>query len=145
MADNHRLDFLELVDSRGNIISSAQWPAKFGYPEPGFQNLSASSEQGAFLKQEEMQDSTALGVFAVRMTRIGEHPIYVIGGRRLDKGFLSAFDLPADMRALLYQNRGDHFSRDLLIDPAQGSNPDRRGPPIRFGTLIDAVRHTTWK
>ena len=30
---------------------------------------------------------SALGFFAVRATRVGEHPVYVIGGRRLDKNF----------------------------------------------------------
>ena len=150
MADNHRLDFLDLVDERGVIISSAQWPAKFGYPESGFGNLTSSNEQNAFLMQEELQDSTTLGVFAVRTTRIGEHPIYVIGGRRLDKNFLSTIDLPAGTRALLYQNRGNHFSSDLLLDPsAQGSIPDRERRPERFATLIDSVRQTnqemTWK
>ena len=120
LADSHQLDFLELVDGRGTIISSAEWAAKFGYPESAFENLSASNGQIAFLKQEELQDSTALGLFAVRATRVGERPVYVIGGRRLDQSFLSTLDLPADMRALLYQNRGDHFSPDLLVDPAGG-------------------------
>src|ERR1700719_990914 len=33
IAGNQQLDFLEFVDSQGKIISSAQWPAKFGYKE----------------------------------------------------------------------------------------------------------------
>ena len=33
LADNQQLDFLEFVDNRGTILSSAQWPAKFGYKE----------------------------------------------------------------------------------------------------------------
>ena len=33
LAGQQQLDFLELVDSRGTILSSAQWQAKFGYPE----------------------------------------------------------------------------------------------------------------
>ena len=33
LAGQQQLDFLELVDSRGVILSSAQWQAKFGYPE----------------------------------------------------------------------------------------------------------------
>src|ERR1700722_11251988 len=33
LASQQQLDFLELVDSRGTILSSAQWEAKFGYPE----------------------------------------------------------------------------------------------------------------
>jgi len=141
LADSHQLDFLEFVDAHGTIISSAQWPAKFGYPEVAFESLSGSSEQGFFLKQEELQDSTALGLFAVRAVRVGERPVYAIGGRRLDKNFLSTLSLPADMRALLYQNRGDRFSTDLLIDPsAAGSSPDPAHPGEKFASLIDAVR-----
>jgi two-component system nitrogen regulation sensor histidine kinase NtrY len=149
MAESHQLDFLELVDGHGIIVSSAQWPAKFGYAEIAFETLSGLSEQGAFLKQEELQDSTALGLFAVRAARVGDRPIYVIGGRRLDKNFLAALDLPADMRALLYQNRGDHFSGDLLLDPAGSapggaargsSTPDEPRPAEKFATLIEAVR-----
>lgn len=140
LADSHQLDFLELVDAHGTIISSAQWPAKFGYPEIAFESLSASSEQGFFLKQEELQDSSVLGLFAVRSVRLGERPVFAIGGRRLDKNFLSALDLPADMRALLYQNRGDHFSADLLIDSSGAANSGPNRPGDKFAPLIDAVR-----
>lgn len=141
MAESHQLDFLEIVDGHGTIISSAQWPAKFGYPELAFDALSGSSDQGAFLKQEELQDSTALGLFAVRGIRVGDRPIFVIGGRRLDKSFLAALDLPADMRALLYQNRGDHFSPELLLDSAGPStSPDPPRPGDKFASLIEAVR-----
>src|ERR1700732_3982619 len=61
IADNQHLDFLEFVDNQGTIISSAQWPAKFGYKE----NLPLVSPipQGAFLKQEELPDDRALGLF----------------------------------------------------------------------------------
>ncbi len=141
MAESHQLDFVELVDGRGTIISSAQWAAKFGYPEIAFEDLSGSSGRDAFLKQEDLQDSTALGLFAVRATRVGDRPVYVIGGRRLDKSFLSTLDLPSDMRALLYQNRGDHFSPDLLLDPAGGGGSSNSARPAqKFETLIDAVR-----
>ena len=141
MAEGYQLDFLEFLDARGTIISSAQWPAKFGYPDNGFEGPPASSEQSAFLKREELQDSTALGLFAVRATHISEHPVYVVGGRRLDQNFLSALDLPADMRVLLYQNRSDHFSPDSLLDPsssATNSAPPR--PAEKFAPLVEAVR-----
>ena len=149
MAESHQLDFLEFVDGTGIIISSAQWPAKFGYPVSGFDNLSSTSEQNAFLMQEELQDSTAVGVFAVRTTRPAEHPIYVIGGRRLDRNFLLTIDLPVGMRALLYQNRGDRFSSDLLLDASATSEADPVRPLAKLGTLVDAVRQArqemTWK
>lgn len=140
LAESHQLDFLELVNWRGIIISSAQWPAKFGYPVNGFENLTAAADQNAFLMQEELQDSTTLGLFAVKTAAAGEHPVYVIGGRRLDRAFLSAIDLPVGMRALLYQNRGDHFSADWLLDPA--STPDRTRPAEKFAALVDAVRQS---
>src|SRR4029077_19733772 len=71
-AVNNQLDFLEFVASDGTIISSAQWPAKFGYPDGAVGGFPAAAEQGAFLKQEELQEGTALGLFAGRATRVGE-------------------------------------------------------------------------
>src|SRR5215469_16510505 len=50
LAEAQRLDFLVFADDRGTIISSAQWPAKFGYKEPLVQR---SPPADAFLKQEE--------------------------------------------------------------------------------------------
>jgi signal transduction histidine kinase len=138
-AENEQLDFLEFVGPHGKIISSAQWPAKFGYPEEAFENLAAACDLGSFLKQEQLQNETALGLFAVRATRVSESPVYVIGGRRLDKKFLSALDLPAGMRALLYENHGEHFSADSLIDPAPPSQNEMRSPE-KLQPLIDAVR-----
>ena len=141
MAESHQLDFLEILDSHGIIVSSAQWPAKFGYPDPAFEALSYSIEQPPFLKLEDLQDSTALGMFAARAVRAGDHPAYVVGGRKLDRNFLLALDLPADMRALLYQNRGDHFQPELLLDPSVAGNvADANHPADKFEPLIDAVR-----
>ena len=141
MAENHQLDFVEILDGRGTIVSSAQWPAKFGYPEPAFESLSTSNDSGPFLKLEELQDSTALGFFAARAIHVGERSAYIVGGRKLDKNFLSALDLPADTRALLYQNRGNHFSPDLLLDPGAGAGVvEPAHPAERFAPLIDAVR-----
>ncbi len=140
MAENNQLDFLEFVASDGTIVSSAQWPAKFGYPEESIPGLPSLSEQGPFLKQEPLQEGTALGLFAVRATRVGEHPVYLIGGRRLDRNFLAALDLPAGMRALLYQNRGDRFSPDLLIDPSATSVAVNLSEPEKLQPLIEAVR-----
>jgi len=139
-AENNRLDLLEFVESDGTIISSAQWPAKFGYPDEAFVGFSRAEEQGAFLKQESLQDGSVLGLFAVRPTRVGERPVYVMGGRRLDKSFLAQLDLPAGMRALLYQNRGDHFSSEALIDPSAVSDDIRVRAPEKLEPVIDAVR-----
>jgi two-component system, NtrC family, nitrogen regulation sensor histidine kinase NtrY len=138
-AEGHQLAFLEFLDGHGIIISSAQWPAKFGYPETAFESLPKSIEDSAFLKREELQDSSALGLFAVRATTVSDLPVYVIGGRRLDKNFISALDLPADMRVLLYQNRSDHFSPDSLLYPSAPNDAADR-PAEKFAPLIEAVR-----
>jgi len=140
-AENSRLDFLEFVESDGTIISSAQWPARFGYPDAAVGNFAASVDQGAFLKQEELQDGTALGLFVVRATRGGERPVYVIGGRRLDKSFLSGIDMPVGMRALLYQNRGERFAAELLVDPSESGSETGR-PAEKLEPLVDAVRQS---
>ncbi|MFY9683088.1 MAG: ATP-binding protein [Candidatus Sulfotelmatobacter sp.] len=140
-AQNTGLDFLEFVESDGTIISSAQWPAKFGYADSAVGSFAASAGQGAFLKQEELQDGTALGLFAVRATRVGERPVYVIGGRRLDKSFLSGIDMPAGMRTLLYQNRGERFAAELLVDPSESAAQTGR-PAEKLEPLVDAVRQS---
>jgi len=139
MAESHQLDFLELLDWRGTIVSSAQWPARFGYPDTAFESWSATGEHLPFLKLEELQDSSALGMFAVRTIHVGEHAVYVIGGQRLDKNFLLALDQPADTRVLLYQNRGDKFSSDFLLDPSS-TGPEVAHPAEKFAPLVDAVR-----
>jgi two-component system nitrogen regulation sensor histidine kinase NtrY len=142
MADNYQLDFLEFLDKRGVIISSAQWPAKFGYSDSAFESLASSVDRPAFLKQEELQDSTALGLFAVRSSRVGERTVYVIGGRRLDKHFLAALNLSADMRTLLYENRGEHFAPELLIDPSDTAKAGAVRPAEKLASLIETVRQS---
>ena len=50
-ADAQQLDFLEFVDTQGTIISSAQWPAKFGYKENSVAHLASLTSKSSFLKQ----------------------------------------------------------------------------------------------
>lgn len=101
VAETQRLDFLEFCDGRGTIISSAQWPAKFGYQDPV---ASESAPKAPFLKQEETPSGSALGLFAAREVATADHRLFVIGGVRLDSTFLSTLDPPPGMRVMLYQN-----------------------------------------
>jgi len=132
LAQSQRLDFLEFVDSEGTVISSAQWPGKFGYKESA---LPASAPKEAFLRQEELPEGTALGLSAIRQVKVGDEPLYVIGGRRVDKEFLASLELPAGMRAMFYQNLAGGFSPPLLIN-ASGTAPQ----PERVAPLIEQVR-----
>jgi two-component system, NtrC family, nitrogen regulation sensor histidine kinase NtrY len=135
LAGQQQLDFLELVDHQGTILSSAQWQAKFGYPEAAIP--SAVGSAGAFLKREELPEGSSLGLFAVRATQVGEQPLYVIGGERLDQVFLSTLDISAGTRVLLYQNLDPGWNPKSLLDlngPASGA--DRMSP------LIEQVRRS---
>ena len=140
LAGQQRLDFLELVDNRGTILSSAQWQAKFGYPEAAVAeatNPAAAAPAGAFLKREELPDGATLGLFAVRVARVGEQPLYVIGGERLDQGFLSTLDIPTGTRVLLYQNLDAKWNPKSLLDlngPAAGVD--------KIAPLVEQVRDT---
>jgi signal transduction histidine kinase len=113
IAGTQRLDFLEFADDRGTIISSAQWPAKFGYNDP----LVTQSPPGTpFLKEEDLPLGPALGLFAIRsVTAVGRR-LYIIGGIRLDKNFLGTLNPPAGMSVMLYESLGaSTFLPDHLI------------------------------
>jgi len=146
LATQQHLDFLELVDHAGTILSSAQWQAKFGYPEPAIP--AAVGSAGAFLKREELPEGSTLGLFAVRAARVGEQPLYLIGGERLDQGFLSTLDIPAGTRVLLYQNLDATWNPKSLLDlngPAAGA--DKIAPLVervrRSGQEFQGVIHWT--
>jgi two-component system, NtrC family, nitrogen regulation sensor histidine kinase NtrY len=54
LAQDAQLDFLEIVGPDGNIVSSAQWPARFGYAEAA----ATEAAQTPFLKREEVADGS---------------------------------------------------------------------------------------
>jgi two-component system, NtrC family, nitrogen regulation sensor histidine kinase NtrY len=130
IAESHQLDYLEFVDARGRIVSSAQSPAKFGYPETSLVNLPQLASKSAFLKQEDLPTGSSLGLFAVRAASIGDKPLYVIGGQRLDKNSLVALELPAGMRALLYQSLGSGVSPQMLMTSSDGPKEVERLAPL---------------
>src|SRR5260221_420755 len=105
---------MEFTREDGTIVSSAHWPARFGYKElwltedqPG-----QASDTRATLRALETPTGTALALISVR--RVGN--LYVVGGRRLDAAFLHSLTLPSEMRVLLYSyadNRLDGDDTDL--------------------------------
>jgi len=135
LAASHQLDFLELVGNDGTIISSAQWPARFGYKNDWVTQPQDWAARGAFLKREELPDGPALALLAVSVVRVGERNLYVVGGERLSKDFLASLVLPERMRALLYRNLDANFSPDNLTD---ASGPVAQGE--KFAPLIEQVR-----
>jgi len=130
LAASHQLDFLELAGNDGTLISSAQWPARLGYRNDWVTQEKDWKSQSAFLRREELPDSVALSLTAVRAVSVGDKKLYVIGGQRLDREFLASLVLPAGMRALLYRNFEPGFVSVALTDTAGPVNQAERFAPL---------------
>ncbi len=136
-AQDHQLDFVELVAWDGTVISSAQYPSHVGYKNDWVKATKDWNSTSAFLKKEELADSAALSLTAVRSVSGGnEKNLYIIGGRRLDQNFLSTLVLPTGMRAFLYVNLDPGFSPAALLSGAK----DAVDQPDRLQALIDQIR-----
>src|SRR5262249_49897485 len=80
----------------------------------------------------DLSDGSVLGLFAIREVKVGDKPLYVIGGRTLDRRFFASLELPAGMRAFFYQNFGTEFSPQLLVDTHNAlQQPEKLAPAIR--------------
>jgi two-component system, NtrC family, nitrogen regulation sensor histidine kinase NtrY len=141
MAQDTQLDFLEIVGPDGKIVSSAQWPARFGYIEP-----IEWVDDPTFLQTEDLPDgSSALGVFAYRAIGHSEsgaaEPVRLLGGIRLDKSFLADLSVAPGMQISLYRSADQSPS---IEQPSLG--PDTRFfDPKRMigpsGEVPDAARY----
>jgi two-component system nitrogen regulation sensor histidine kinase NtrY len=116
LASAHGLDLLQLVAGDGTIVSSAEWPARFGYKEDWLAAGEDWKPRGAFLKREELSQGVTLSLVAVGTAHAGDRKLYVAGGQQLDRAFLATLVLPAGMRVLLYRNLLPQFSPAELID-----------------------------
>ena len=127
VSSSHQLDFLDFVGNDGSIISSQEYPARFGYKLTWVTQPDDWLVRGAFLMKVETDQGPALGLMAVSTVRVGDRDLYVVGGERLGKEFLKSLVLPADMRALLYLNLDPDFQEVNLID---GTGPAPDGRPL---------------
>ena len=140
LASAQRLDFLELLSHDGTIISSAQWPARFGYKEEWLSERTDWTSEPPFLRREELPEETALALEAVRPVHVARRAVYVVGGMRLDQQFLGSLALPVGMRVMLYTTSENRFSPQALVSAEGavafplGENPDKLAP------LIEGVR-----
>jgi two-component system, NtrC family, nitrogen regulation sensor histidine kinase NtrY len=107
LAQEQSLDFLELAGPDATIISSAEWPARFGYKEDWLAQPVDWKSQGVFLKKEDLADGQALGLITVRTVKAGDGLLYIVGGRRLDQGFLDSLPGAEGMRVQLYRQPGE--------------------------------------
>ncbi len=110
LAQEYELDYLELVQPDGSIVSSAQWPAHFGYKEP------AIAERGpAFVSEGgdlSIMSRSETGLFVVRAVPGAESALYIVAGERLDSAFLANLSAPAGSTLYLYRNSTPDFERE---------------------------------
>jgi two-component system nitrogen regulation sensor histidine kinase NtrY len=96
-----RLDFLDLIAPDGAIISSAHWPARFGYKQRWFLDRPAPLPQQAFLKHIETPQGSILAMICLRPVRVHGLNFYLIGGRKLD-AVVQSLSAPAGLRVSIF-------------------------------------------
>jgi two-component system, NtrC family, nitrogen regulation sensor histidine kinase NtrY len=134
LAQEYQLNFLEIVSSDGSIVSSAQWPARFGYKETAV----IGANRRAFLKEEALPDgSSQIGLFAVRAVHGDEKTVFVVGGTRLDHEFLMTLPALRGTQVLLYRNFNAGFDPHGLIGVS--GEVENAAP---YQSLIDQSRAT---
>jgi two-component system, NtrC family, nitrogen regulation sensor histidine kinase NtrY len=134
LAQEYQLNFLEIVSPDGSIVSSAQWPARFGYKETAI----IGANRRPFLKEEALPDGSAqIGLFAVRALRGDEKTVYLVGGTRLDREFLMSLPALGGTQVFLYRNFNAAFDPHGLV----GVHGDAENA-APYKSLIDQSRAT---
>lgn len=135
-AQEQGLDFLDMVNWEGTVISSAQYPERVGQKDDWVLATAGWRDSPAFIKRQELPDGKALSLTAVRLVTSGnDKHLYIVGGRRIDHNFLSLLLLPSGMRVLLYRSLESTFVPADIIGPsAVVAHADR------FAPLIDQIQ-----
>ncbi len=128
-AEAQSLDFLDVTLRDLTIISSAHWPARFGYKNDWQIAPQDWSATDAFLTRIPTPEGSAVALVAVHSTASGK--AYVIGGRKLSPEFLKSLGRAPGMRALLW------LAPNEAVD-AQGSLKD----PEKLAALAGEVQRT---
>jgi hypothetical protein len=135
-AQEHGLNYVEMMNSDGILISSVQNPSRVGYKVDWVTEVKNWNETEAFLKKEELSDGVTLSMTVVRTDdTVAGKSLYIIGGQRIDQNFLASLVLPAGMRALIYTNLDPAFTASSLlgekIEPGQAE---------RFAPLVEQLQ-----
>ena len=111
-----RLDFLDLIAPDGAILSSAHWPARFGYKQRWFLDRSAPLPERAFLKHVETSQGSVLAMLCIRTVRAHGLNFYLVGGRKLDV-VLQALSAPEGLHVSIFSSPEQGSGE--LIGPAR--------------------------
>ena len=152
LAAAHGLDLLDIVAADGTIISSAHWPARFGYPHAwDIRRDLGSTSKGAFLTQVETANGMTLGVVAVRRVRTGGSDVILVGGRTLDQAFVNSLELPTGVSVRIERatehSVGGGAAETMHATPLVGRNGEAVGRLVVFSSqreLVDLLNRIRW-
>jgi two-component system, NtrC family, nitrogen regulation sensor histidine kinase NtrY len=135
-AATQRLDFLDLIAPDGAIISSAHWPARFGYKQRWFLDLPSPLPRQAFLKHVETPQGSVLAMLCLRTVPVHGLNYYLIGGRKLDT-VVQSLSPPEGLRVAIF-SVPEQGSGELIGPGKESFNASR------INTLIQKVldKHT---
>jgi len=130
------LSFLDVVQPDLTILSSAHWPARFGYKNDweiaaeDWHSAGAAVGTAFFARIPVPDGPSVVALVAVRPT--ADSKALVAGGRLVDPAFLKSLGDAPGMRALLWLPPGE------VVD-AQGGNPDI----TKLAGLVNEARDKT--
>ena len=132
-----RLDFLDLIAPDGAIISSAHWPARFGYKQRWFLDLPSPLPRQAFLKHVETPQGSVLAMLCFRTVAVHGLNYYLIGGRKLDT-VVQSLSPPEGLRVAIFsvpeQGSGEMIGpgkESFQCDEDNGAHPESSGQTCR--------------
>jgi signal transduction histidine kinase len=150
LASEQRLNFLELLAPDTAIISSAHWPARFGYKQEWIRQRDWQGV-GSFLHFEELAEGPALGIFAVRKTATTDPAafVWVVGGFRLDDEFLKAL---AAQEGMHVSWKREAIAADSTVTAIPLHDPDGRTLATIYvgqsqkelAEIRSTIRQTAW-
>jgi two-component system, NtrC family, nitrogen regulation sensor histidine kinase NtrY len=109
-AQEYGFDYLDLVSADGTIISSAEFPAHFGY------KLQLPEGESAYgLHSFELPSRNVVGLASVQKAAAGEGSINLLAGRAIDKSLLQNFVVSNGTYLWLYKlERAEPTAENLL-------------------------------
>jgi len=134
LGSEQQLDYLDLLTQDGTIISSAEWPARFGVHQEWVTATANGQEQGAFLREQETAEGKNLALVVVSQFRGADRSFLIVAGRRIDSNFLRNLGSTEETGLLLWQSAGS----------ASGQLQDSSGPipmPDDLRPIVDQVRN----
>jgi signal transduction histidine kinase len=97
-----RLDFLDLIAPDGATISSAHWPARFGFKQRWFLEPPELRPPQAFLRHVETPQGSVLALLCLRPVHTHGADFYLVGGRKLDAEKLESLQPPEGLSVSIY-------------------------------------------